>query len=174
MSSEHRSYNPLSYQRGSVWPHDTMLVANGLFRYGRREEGADLLRAVLDAAGAFEDDRLPELYCGFEREHGPPVPYAEANVPQAWAAAAPVLAVQTLLGLVPDAPRNRCFLAPWLPDWLPNLEVRGIAVGKATIDIELSRNDGNTSTRTTATNDLQVILDQPPAPLWGRPLRPDA
>ena len=76
MSSMHRCYNPLSYQRGSVWPHDTMLAAAGMWRYGYRDEASSLIRAVLDAAGTFESDRLPELYCGFGRELGPPVPYA--------------------------------------------------------------------------------------------------
>jgi glycogen debranching enzyme len=171
LSTEHVSYNPLSYQRGSVWPHDTMLAAAGLLRYGLRDQGATLLRAVLDAACAFEDDRLPELFCGFDRQSGPPVPYAEANVPQAWAAAAPILAAQVLLGLVPDGPRHRCFLAPWLPDWLPSLELRGIAIGDATLDVSLTRRDGSTSCETQATGDLQVVFDQPPTPLWGLPQR---
>jgi glycogen debranching enzyme len=171
LSSEHPAYNPLSYQRGSVWPHDTMIAAAGLFRYGHREQGAALLRAVLDAAGAFEDDRLPELFCGFERTSGAPVPYAEANTPQAWAAAAPVLATQILLGLVPDAPRARCFVEPWLPDWLPELEVRGIVIGSATADIKLSRQNETTTIETSNTKGFDVIRDQQPAPLWGRPGR---
>jgi glycogen debranching enzyme len=171
LSSAHPGYNPLSYQRGSVWPHDTMIAAAGLFRYGHRERGATLLRGVLDAAGAFEEDRLPELFCGFERGAGPPVPYAEANAPQAWAAAAPILAVQLLLGLVPDAPRRRCFLSPWLPEWLPELHVRGIAVGDGILDIELSGQGPQTTAKTAATNAVDVIIDDPTAPLWGRPLR---
>jgi glycogen debranching enzyme len=75
LSAEHRRYNPLSYQLGSVWPHDTALCASGLARYGLREEAARLIRAMLDAATAFELARLPELFCGFSRAHGPPVPY---------------------------------------------------------------------------------------------------
>jgi len=55
LSSEHRGYNPLSYQRGSVWPHDTLLAAAGMFRYGLREEAATLIHGVLDAACALED-----------------------------------------------------------------------------------------------------------------------
>jgi glycogen debranching enzyme len=169
LSANHPAYNALSYQRGSVWPHDTALAAAGLSRYGCREEAATLLRGVLDAAGMFEANRLPELFCGLDRASGPPVPYAEANVPQAWAAAAPVLAVQTFLGLVPDAPRHQCFLTPWLPEWVPQLDVQGISIGDATVDISLSQHRGETRVETTTTNDLEIITRAVPAPLWGSP-----
>ena len=123
LSSENPAYNPLSYQRGSVWPHDTLLAAAGLWRYGHYEEASTLIRSILEAAGAFEEARLPELFCGLPRSHDLPVPYEQANIPQAWAAAAPILATQLFLGLLPDAPHGRCFVAPWLPEWLPRLEV---------------------------------------------------
>lgn len=141
LASTHVAYNPMSYQLGSVWPHDTALFAAGLVRYGLRAEAGRVLGAVLDAAEAFEDQRLPELFCGFPREIGPPVPYARANAPQAWAAAVPVLAVHLLLGLVPDAPRGRCTLSPWLPDWLPGIDVRGVRVGAGTLDVRLRRGE---------------------------------
>ena len=97
-------YNPMSYQCGSVWPHDTMLAAAGMFRYGLNDEAAGLIRGLLDAACALEDARLPELFCGIERQLGGPVPYAEANIPQAWAAAAAPLAAQLFLGIVRTRP----------------------------------------------------------------------
>jgi glycogen debranching enzyme len=87
LSSDNPAYNPLSYQLGSVWPHDTALAAAGLWRYGLREEASVLMRAILSAAAAFEEDRLPELFGGIDCECGFPVPYARANAPQAWAAA---------------------------------------------------------------------------------------
>ena len=68
LSSKHPRYNPMSYQRGSVWPHDTMLAAAGMFRYGLNDEAAMLIRGLLDAACALEDARLPELFCGIERQ----------------------------------------------------------------------------------------------------------
>ena len=86
LSAQHPAYNPLSYQLGSVWPHDTALCAAGLWRYGHHEEASRLLHAILEAAAAFEEERLPELFCGLDRSHGLPVPYEEANSPQAWAA----------------------------------------------------------------------------------------
>jgi glycogen debranching enzyme len=169
LSNEHPRYNPLSYQIGSVWPHDTALAAAGLTRYGLREEAGALLRAVLEAACAFEDDRLPELFGGFERSIGAPVPYREANVPQAWASAAPILAVQLFLGLVPDAPHGRCFLAPWLPEWLPSVRVRGIELGGGTVGVCLARGDETTVIDELAGTDIDVIAGEASAPLWGRP-----
>ncbi|HUC32919.1 MAG TPA: glycogen debranching N-terminal domain-containing protein, partial [Ilumatobacteraceae bacterium] len=171
LSADHPSFNPLSYQLGSVWPHDTVLAAAGLARYGHHDEAATLLAGIVDAACHFEGDRLPELFCGFERGEGPPVPYAEANVPQAWAAAAAVLTVQVFLGLVPDAPRQRCYLAPWLPDWLDGFGVRGIAIGDAQLDVRLSRSDDGVHVNAKATNGFEIVRDMPPAPLWGASMR---
>jgi len=169
LSSRHVAYNPLSYQRGSVWPHDTALAAAGLFRYGLREEGAALLRAMLEAAAAFEQMRLPELFCGFDASEGAPVPYSQANSPQAWAAAAPILAAQLFAGLQPDAARRRCHVQPWLPEWLPRLELRGIAVADARIDLLLRRRDGVTRIERVEGRGIEIVEGAPAAPLWGAP-----
>jgi glycogen debranching enzyme len=165
LSANHRAYNPLSYQRGSVWPHDTVLAAAGMWRYGLRESGSRLLRAILEAAGAFEEARLPELFCGLDRSSGLPVPYVEANVPQAWAAAAPVLATQLFLGLVPDAPGGRCYLSPWLPEWLPRLEVRGIAVGRGRLDVAVVRRGMETAIEGVRAEGVAVVEGVPDAPI---------
>lgn len=169
LSADHPCYNPLSYQVGSVWPHDTILAAGGMWRYGLRAEGAELLAGVLGAAAQFEDDRLPELFAGFDRRFGPPVPYQEANVPHAWAAAAPVMATQLFLGLVPDAPNSRCLVSPWLPEWLPKLAVRDIPVGEGTVQVVLARRNGQTVIEALESRSVEVIEGQVEAPLWGRP-----
>lgn len=38
LSSEYPTYNPMSYHNGSVWPHDNAMIAEGLARYGLKEE----------------------------------------------------------------------------------------------------------------------------------------
>ncbi|MEX2536891.1 MAG: glycogen debranching N-terminal domain-containing protein [Trueperaceae bacterium] len=89
-------YNPVSYHNGSVWPHDSALIAGGLTRYGFRREAARVREALLDLAHSQPDLRLPELVAGYERtgfseflsEAAPPVPYPVACRPQAWDAAA--------------------------------------------------------------------------------------
>jgi glycogen debranching enzyme len=169
LSADHPAYNPLSYHRGSVWPHDTALIAAGLWRYGQRPAACTLLRAILEAAHAFEEERLPELFCGLDRAEGLPVPYEKANSPQAWAAAVPVLAAQLFLGLVPDAPHGQCVVAPWLPEWLPHLAVRGIAVGQGRLDISIRRRGQETVIEELGAERVKVIQGTVAAPLWGDP-----
>ncbi|MFP4153825.1 MAG: glycogen debranching N-terminal domain-containing protein [Alkalispirochaeta sp.] len=83
-----RRYNPVSYHNGSVWPHDTAIVALGLQRYGYHDEADRIARALYDLAAGEDDLRLPELVAGYPRDDGPPVPYPVACRPQAWDAAA--------------------------------------------------------------------------------------
>lgn len=171
LSSANPAYNPLAYQLGSVWPHDTLLTAAGLWRYGLHEAAGTFMHAILEAANAFDQERLPELFCGFSRaQESLPVPYILANSPQAWAAAAPILAVQLLLGIVPDAPHGRCWVAPDLPSWLPSLEVTGIRVGKGTLDLRVVRaDDGLTHIEHLDADNIEVLHGEVEAPLWGQP-----
>jgi glycogen debranching enzyme len=170
LSSANPAYNPLSYQLGSVWPHDTLLAAAGLWRYGLREEASRLVHAILRAAQALEDHRLPELFCGFDADAGFPVPYEQANIPQAWAAAVPLLAAQLLMGLVPDAPHGRCFASPWLPSWLPRLALRGVRVGEGRFDISAARQGEQTVIESVTAQGVDVVTGVAEAPLFGRPI----
>ena len=61
-------YNPMSYHNGSIWPHDNALIAYGLARYGFKDAATRILSALFDASQFMELNRLPELYCGFERQ----------------------------------------------------------------------------------------------------------
>ncbi|MEV8314639.1 glycogen debranching N-terminal domain-containing protein [Streptomyces sp. NPDC059900] len=89
-------YHPLSYHRGSCWPHDNALVALGLARHGLTQELTTLARGLVEAA-AHHGYRLPEVMAGYDRSELPePVPYPHSCSPQAWAAATP-LALLTAL-----------------------------------------------------------------------------
>jgi len=90
-------YNPISYHNGSVWPHDSALIATGLERYGFTAEARRVAAALLDLANGQPDHRLPELVSGYARDDGPPVPCPVACRPQAWDAAA-VVRLARLLG----------------------------------------------------------------------------
>jgi glycogen debranching enzyme len=136
LSSAHRAYNPFSYQNGSIWPHDNSIIAMGFKRYGFAKEAAVVSRAICDAASYFMSDRLPELFAGLDRAAtGFPLRYLGSNVPQAWATGAIFAIVQALIGYAPDAAAHRLALDPALPDWLPELELRGVRIGRHTIDL---------------------------------------
>jgi glycogen debranching enzyme len=140
LSARHPAYNPFSYQNGSVWPHDNGIIALGFKRYGFAAEAARIARDISEAASYFAGYRLPELYAGIPREPGTfPVQYLGANVPQAWAAGSVFHLLRALLGLEADAPRHTLSLDPVLPRWLPDLAVRKLRVGTATVDIRVWR-----------------------------------
>jgi glycogen debranching enzyme len=113
-------YNPLSYHNGSVWPHDSAIAAAGLMRYGFVEESGRLIDAVLDAAAA-NAGRLPELYAGLDRGELPvPVGYPTSCSPQAWASAAPLLMLRTLLRLEPRLDLGTLAISPVAGDLSPD------------------------------------------------------
>jgi len=102
------AYNPVEYHNGTVWPHDTGLVAAGLARYGFLKQATQLALATLEAARYF-DDRLPEVFVGYDRQVTHiPVAYPTACSPQAWATGTPLLLLRVLLGLEPGPDGLRC------------------------------------------------------------------
>jgi glycogen debranching enzyme len=130
LSTGDAGYNPLEYHNGTVWPHDTALIAEGMRRYGYRDEASELAVALLEAAEAFQG-RLPELFAGFERSAtGFPVEYADASRPQAFAAGAPLLALRTLLGL--DVRGGRIVSESHLPSEIGTIELHGVVPGTPT------------------------------------------
>jgi glycogen debranching enzyme len=138
-------YNPTSYHNGSVWPHDNALIALGLARQGRTAEAVRLATALFDAAARMPMNRLPELYCGFPRRAGKePVLYPVACVPQAWSACAPPALLQACLGIEIDAESATLVMhRPRLPPFLDWVNLRGLRVAEAVLDVGLRR-EGDT------------------------------
>ncbi|HEY7243420.1 MAG TPA: glycogen debranching N-terminal domain-containing protein [Xanthobacteraceae bacterium] len=145
LSADHPAYNPYSYQNGSVWPHDNGIIALGFRRYGLAAEAAQIARAVSDAAGYLQRYQLPELYSGVARAVSDfPVQYPDANAPQAWAAGSVFSFLQAMLGIQPDAPRERLYLDPALPDWLSDITLCELRVGERKFDIRFWREGQHT------------------------------
>ena len=71
--------------------------------------------------------------------------YLGANVPQAWAAGSVFMLTQALLGFMSDAPRNKLYIDPSLPAWLPDLTVRDLRIGKHKLDIRFWREGKETA-----------------------------
>jgi glycogen debranching enzyme len=134
-------YNPMSYHNGSVWPHDNALIAYGLSRAKNKMLAGAVLTGLFDTSNFLESHRLPELFCGFSKREGKaPTLYPAACAPQAWAAGAVFLLLQACLGMEIRADdRVVRFVHPMLPASLPDVRIRGLKVGSAMIDLELTR-----------------------------------
>ncbi|MBN9175801.1 MAG: amylo-alpha-1,6-glucosidase [Microbacterium sp.] len=96
LSTGAAGYWPLSYHGGSVWTHDTAIIARGMARAGRLDDATAVVSGMLAAAEAF-DYRVPELHAGDAATAvSAPAPYPAACRPQAWSAAAAVTAWEVL------------------------------------------------------------------------------
>ncbi len=146
LSTSSGRYNPYGYHLGTVWPHDNAIIAMGFKRYGFEEELNEVATALFDAARAFPYYRLPELFGGAARSaHHAPVPYPVACRPQAWAAGSFPLITQAILGFCPDGPGNRLYIVrPVMPEWLENVQVEGLRVGRGEVDLYYERRGGRT------------------------------
>jgi glycogen debranching enzyme len=140
------AYNPLSYHNGTVWPHDNAIAAMGMAYYGMTRSAGRVLDGLWGAAQHFRHLRLPELFCGLDRQAGQfPVHYPVACSPQAWASAAPFQLVRACLGIFPDAPRRTLHVAsPVLPEWLDELTLERLRVGPARLTLHFTRTRGGT------------------------------
>ena len=137
LASDMGAYNPASYHNGSVWPHDSAIVAAGLMRYGFVEEANRVIVGLFDAATHF-GGRLPELFCGFDRDqYEEPVVYPASCSPQAWAAATPFLLLRTLLRFEPSVPTGELWLAPAPPLEFGDIHMRNVpfAGGRVSLDV---------------------------------------
>jgi glycogen debranching enzyme len=166
LSSAHPAYDPFSYHRGSVWPVENGTAALGFARYGLWDELHTLCEGLFALSDVFVEGRLPESVGGLPRDASHPHPgiYPASCVPQSWSASMVVLLVQSLVGMLPLAPLRMVVVDPHLPTWLPELTLRGIAIGDATIDLDMRRTaSGATRYRWRASGKVRVVRQPPPA-----------
>lgn len=144
LSSNTVAYNPMSYHNGSIWPHDNAMIARGFATMNRSDLVERVFSGLFESARHMHYQRLPELFCGFRKEEGkegdPPVRYAVACSPQAWAAASMYSLIQSMLNLTPDALRkNLSVRSPQLPPFMNYLQINNLRVGQAVVDLEFRR-----------------------------------
>jgi len=155
-----KRFNPMSYHNGSVWPHDNALIAFGLLRKRDKQLALRILSGLLDLSIFTELHRLPELICGFPRTPGKgPTLYPVACAPQAWAAGAVFLVLQSCLGLSIRATESRVYLQyPALPEALPCVRIKNLSIGNGSLDLMLERNADTVSVDIhRRTGDLEVV-----------------
>jgi glycogen debranching enzyme len=82
LSSHSVHFDPLSYHNGSIWPHDTAMLALGLENFGYQEDAERVREALLNAYSHF---KTPIELFGYSRGFRE---YKAACRTQAWSAAA--------------------------------------------------------------------------------------
>ena len=146
LSASEPVYNPMSYHRGSVWPHDNSLIVHGMALNDFPRAALHTLTSLFQASVNFRDNRLPELFCGMQRrEFDVPVHYPVSCSPQAWASGAFFFMLTSVLGIRPSAPKRELNIVnPMLPDWLDHLEVRNLRIGKSRVGLDFTRRGDRT------------------------------
>lgn len=163
VSGRERRYSPISYHNGTIWPHDNAMISLGLARYGHKEATAKLLSAFFDVSRFAEFQRLPELFCGFDREPSlAPTLYPVACKPQAWASGSVFMLLQACLGLKVDGITERLhFSSPVLPECLRELKIRNLQIGRVQADLVVqSFGDDVSISVARQSGDIQVIINK--------------
>jgi len=111
--SQESSYNPISYQLGSVWPQ--LFIAAGLKRYGYHPANR-VAEGIFAAASYFEAGRMPELLLELNASRKAflflmPM-FRHGRLAQ-------FSLIRTILGLEANAPQRKLRVRPTLPEWLP-------------------------------------------------------
>ncbi|AZI56969.1 amylo-alpha-1,6-glucosidase [Nakamurella antarctica] len=148
MSSTGGGYSELSYHCGSVWPHDTAIVIDGMTREGLIAQAAVLTEGLLTAGTAFYG-RMPELFGVFD-DTAALVPYSASCRPQAWSAASAAVLLQSILGLRVDVPGETMTLNP--SPSAGSLSVDGLKVAGHSFGVRTS------PLETTVVGDLPTFL----------------
>jgi len=164
LSADHPAYNPFSYHRGSVWPVTNAGFVLAFARYGLHGEMHRLAKAIFESAQLFEHDRMPEVFGGHQRTAEAPFPglYTRADWPQAWTASGVFTILQALTGVYGYAPANVLILDPHLPDWLPDITIERLRVGKATVSLQFFRtSDGKSDYKVVDMQGTLHVLRQP-------------
>jgi glycogen debranching enzyme len=159
-----QAYNPVGYHLGTVWPHDTAMIAVGLRRYGFDDDFTRVFEGLLEAASHTDGYSLPELFAGFSRdEYETPVPYPVACHPQAWASGSIPYMLINGLGLKPDGLERRLRVRrPSLPGWVNRVDIEGLAIGGGRVDLRFERTGAGDSVALTDARiegDVDVVLE---------------
>jgi hypothetical protein len=88
--------------------------------------------------------RLPELFCGFEKRRSEgPTAYPVACSPQAWAVGSIYMLLQACLGIKIDAKANTIyFYKPDLPDFLKEITIANLKVNNSNVVLQVRKNIG--------------------------------
>ncbi|MDJ1183691.1 amylo-alpha-1,6-glucosidase [Roseofilum casamattae] len=162
LSSDSPAYNPMGYHIGSVWPHDTSIIASGLRAMDFTDQALEVAQGLIDMTVEQPYNRPPELFCGFERTpNGSPVRYPVACSPQAWATGTVFQLLHLIVNLVPDTPGNCLRIVnPMLPSSVKYLSLKNLKIGNTFLDLEFEQANGATACRVVRKEGrLRVVIE---------------
>ena len=153
LSSLSPAYNPMGYHIGSVWPHDSSMIALGLRSHNCVKQSLKIAQGLIDMTLAQPYQRPPELFCGYEHDgfsFTSPVQYPVACSPQAWASGTIFQLISVMVNLVPNASGHQVHIIdPNLLSSINRLSIQNLRIGQTLIDLEFERS-GERSGDTTA------------------------
>ncbi len=141
LSAKELKYNPMSYHNGSVWPHDNALIAYGLSLYGFQEHVLRIMEVIFNASLFINLQRLPELYCGFDRRSSEgPTAYPVACSPQAWSVAVVFMLLQACFKVEINAiTKTIIFNKPQLPAYLEDISIDNLMLNGTSCRLNIKR-----------------------------------
>lgn len=163
IATDEARYNPMSYHNGSIWPHDNALIAFGLSRYGFQQEVSKIASGILDTALSVDMNRLPELFCGFDRRKGEgPTAYPVACSPQAWAVASVFILIQAMLGLKIIARDNLLYFKnPTLPSYIEDMTIKHLRINDFDVALQVRNYKGEaTITLLNHENEVRIEIER--------------
>jgi glycogen debranching enzyme len=161
IATDEARYNPMSYHNGSIWPHDNAMIAYGFSRYDLMNEIAQVMAGTFDTASYDDGQRLPELFCGFDREKGQgPTSYPVACSPQAWSVGAVFMLLQACLGMKINAARKTItFCHPVLPSFLKEITITNLRLNNKQVILQIRRsNEGVDAILLSPNVDVEIEL----------------
>lgn len=147
----------------------------GLRRFGFEDRALELSRGLYDLARLWDGNRIPECVGGYARaQRAHPGAYPRANAPQAWNRSTFAILLQTLLGMRAVAALDLLAVDPVLPPWLPEVTLKRLRVGGATVSLRFWRDgEGDSHYEVLEREGTLHIIRQPPVDalnvgIWSR------
>jgi glycogen debranching enzyme len=150
-----------SYGHGSVWPMGTGVQALAFYGHHRPLQGLPLWRALVEESFLNSLGHVSEVFSGdFYRE-------LDVSVPeQMWSSGMVITPlVRGLLGLELYAPMARLLFAPHLPPNWPGVKIRGLKVGRSTLNLEMEQSESQVSLKVENSGTPVEIEFSPEIPL---------
>ena len=159
LSSDHPAYNPYSYQNGSVWPHDNghdRRSASAATGSSTRPPASPATLAPPPAISCCH--QMPELYSGAARDPTNfPVQYlGRQRSPGVGGRSVSSAFCRRSSAFNRTRPNGKLYLDPYLPDWLPELTLRDVRVGRHIFDLRFAR-DGKATRFEVLKGDAEAI-----------------